>query len=72
MTKEQMLAVVHETLRSMPPPDDFQEQKPDAHEWLGRAAALVNKWNSTPLDVADIPRQMGTSKTRDDLAHVGG
>ena len=46
MNDEQLLAEVEDLLRSSPPQSAFMERENDkALGWLGRTAAVLNKWD---------------------------
>src|SRR2546430_8388970 len=46
MTKEQLLAEVEDLLRTMPSMATIRHQTPDNFSWLGRAAAVIEQWDS--------------------------
>jgi hypothetical protein len=46
MTPEQQLVEVDELLRSMPSVGSFERAGPEEYAWLGRASALVHRWDS--------------------------
>ena len=47
ISPEQQLAEVDEVLRSMPPIASFETPSQEHFAWLGRASALVHRWDST-------------------------
>ena len=46
MTKEQLLAELEDLLRTAPPLINIHQQSIETHSWLGRAAALIDQWDS--------------------------
>ena len=54
LTKEQLLFEIQDLLRTMPSKYTLREGNPENLAWLGRASALIDRWNSTrsPLALA--------------------
>jgi hypothetical protein len=46
ITKEALLAEVEDLLRTMPDRDDFEKRSEESGVWIGRAAAVVKRWNN--------------------------
>jgi len=47
LTKEQLLAEVEDLLRTMPSMAKIRESLPENYAWMGRAAAVIEKWQPT-------------------------
>jgi hypothetical protein len=43
---EQLLGEIEDVLRTMPPRGTFRQETPENFSWLGRAAAVIDRWNS--------------------------
>lgn len=53
MTKEQLLAEVEDVLRTMPSGNEVSSGQPAALAWVGRAAAVITRWEGPRVYMVD-------------------
>jgi hypothetical protein len=46
VTKEQLLAEVEDILRTVPSREQFEQRTEDSISWVGRAAAVIIRWDN--------------------------
>jgi hypothetical protein len=46
VTKEQLLAEVEDILRTVPSREQFEQRTEDSISWVGRAAAVITRWDN--------------------------
>lgn len=75
LTNQQLLAEVEDLLRVVPSTEEVKNRNPDSAVWVGRAAAVIVRWNEwrNPVvesAVNDFHRQLDWLKNLDGLAKL--
>ena len=67
MTKEELLAELEDLLRTMPPKERLGDDTQENLSWLGRAAAIINQWDSAKAIFAGSDLKKIQSGSADDF-----
>ena len=62
--QEQLLAELEDLLRTMPNEATIRHDTDENFSWLGRAAAIIERWNESKGIPHEISRRDGTAITR--------
>ena len=60
VTNEQLLGEIEDLLRSQPSVEAFNSGIPEGIEWIGRAAAVLSRWDATRTDSIDLAAEEAT------------